>query len=756
MDRSLVIDARTRWAALAVALIAFVSLFVAADRAKAVVVKEGGNEYGVALVPAAREEGSTTSGYLQAAGVPIVTSTGSCADPAAGTEPDFLSAGSWPLSSPAQPICWHNGPVMHANETFTLAWEGQAPNTYWSSTKSYVQSFLSDVAATSGSLASPYADTTQYWDGASAQDRAANSSVFGGGCDDSGTAKCRFGSITGSGAGNPLPSSSDCPVNGDNIYGGAGGGGAFETIPNNLCLTASDVQHEVTSLVDNDGLIRYAKPGHTPLVTVLTPPGVVVCLDSAGTLCSVNGRLAPPPPTLSTAAATGNPPVGTIPAGTYHVEITYMTASGETMPSASSTVTTSGGDSTITVSSPEPRTGATGWYVYLANAAGSTFTRQGGLQTIGTDDTLNSIGNSGITPPSGAASFCSYHAEVTDPQSHQPVNYVVQPWTPFTSCDEPDVPPLPQNPTPVQLEKSAGQRLVSPLSQSEMATIVNPDLNGWFGLDGLEIDDQNSCQPLGNGLDTFTFGNSGGAPYFLQRESNNAAVVDSDPYTYNGCLPDDTLAPAFVVPSAINLGDTIDLDGSATASSLGVPNANYKWNFGEGSSGSGPSVEHTYAKAGNYTTTLTVSDRGGNQSTLSQVIQVLGASGLPGGPSPKQPTSGGLQVRMQLMPQSLKSALHFGIKVNVNSNETASGIATVSITRAFAKRLHIKVGHSPAVVIGRGTVSSIQKGTVTLHLHLARAIAKKLKHRKHVALTVRLALVASGGGRIAVDAAGRY
>ena len=735
--------------------VTFVISLVVAGGAQAVVVKESGNEYGVSLVPGARELGSTTAGYLGSAGVPIATSTGSCADPAASTEPDILSAGSWPLSAPAQPICWHGGPVMHANETFTLAWEGQAPNTYWSSTKSYLQSFLSDVAADSGSLDSPYADTTQYWDGSSVQHRAANSSVFGGGCDDNGTAKCRFGSITGSGPGNPLPTSSDCPVNGDNILGGAAGGGAAETIPNNLCLTASDVQHEVTSIVDNDGLIKYAKPGHAPLVTVLTPPGVVVCLDSAGTLCSVNGRLAPAPPTVTTAAALGNPPVGTVPAGTYHVEITYETTGGETMPSASSTITTTGADSTITVTSPASRTGVTGWYVYVADAGGSTFTRQGGLQTIGTDDQLNSTGNSGITPPSGAASFCSYHAEAIDPVSHQPVNYVVQPWTAFTSCDEPDVPPLPESPTPAQLEKSAGQRLASPLSQSEIATIVNPDLNGWFGLDGLEIDDQNSCQPRGAGLDTFTFGSSGEAPYFLQRESNNAAVVDSDPYTYNGCAPNDVLEPAFVVPSAINLGDTIDLDGSATASTLDIPNGDYKWNFGDGSGGTGPSVEHTYAKAGNYTTTLTVTDRGGNQASLGEVIQVLGASGLPG-PSIKPAGSGGLQVRMQLMPQGLKAVLRSGIAVRVSSNRAANGIASVSITRGTAKRAHIKAGHGRTVVIGKGTLTGVKDGTVNLRLHLRKDVVKRLRHLKHVTLTVRLALVSSGGGQIAIDAAGRY
>ena len=68
------------------------------------------------------------------------------------------------------------------------------------------------------------------------------------------------------------------------------------SIANNLCLTDSDVQHEVTSLIDNDGLIAHTQPGHTPLVTVLTPPGVVVCLDSTGNLCSSNALIAPPPP----------------------------------------------------------------------------------------------------------------------------------------------------------------------------------------------------------------------------------------------------------------------------------------------------------------------------------------------------------------------------------------------------------------------------------------------------------------------------
>ena len=94
-----------------------------------------------------------------------------------------------------------------------------------------------------------------------------------------------------------------------------------------------------------------------------------------------------------------------------------------------------------------------------------------------------------------------------------------------------------------------------------------------------------------------------------------------------------------------------------------------------------------------------------------------------------------------MLPQSLKSVLKNGIAVRVTSNKAANGIATVWITRTSAKKAHIKAGQGAAVRIGLGTVSSITNGTVTLRLHLSPAMAKKLAHLHHVAMTVRLALV---------------
>jgi hypothetical protein len=721
--------------------------------------------YGVSLVPGSRDD---TPDYLAFSGVPIVTSNVSCADPAAGTEPDILTAGSWPLGGLVSPICWHSGPVMHANETFALEWEGPTPNDYWSSTKSFVQTYLSDVAAASGALSNPYSVTTQYWDGPSAQDRASNTSAFGGGCDDDGAqSTCKFGSVTGSGPGHLIctPTGgqspcvrSDCPIGGNNDFGGSFGGGPY-TIDNNICLTDADIRNEVTSLVDSDQLIKYTQPGYTPLVVVLTPPGASVCLDSAGTLCSLNGRSAPPPPIVTPTSTGGH--IGT---GTYQVKITYVTSGGETMPSAATAVATTADTSTLTISSPPGGTGVTGWYAYITQPGGTTFTRQpasGPPTPIGTDLPLTAaLTTSGPQPPVAAGSFCSYHSWVTDPASGQPVSYVVQPWTAFTSCDEPDVPPVPSNPPPDVLEKAAGQRLVSPISQSQMAGIVNPLFTGWFGLDGLEIQDQNSCQPLNMQLDKFSIGSGS---YYIQREFNNTSVVDNDPYTYFGCLPNNVLTPTFTAPTAINLGDTLDLDGSATATSLDVPAGAYQWNFGDGTTGTGPSVEHTYLAGGTYGVTLTVTDRGGNKQTATVQVQVLGANGLPAPPpSPTTTTTGpsgstsSFNVTLRLLPQALRGVLHNGVFVRVSSNESADGVAQILISRRAARRAHIKMGRHAMIVVGTGTVSGIKSGSIQLTLRMRSALAKKLSHLGHVNLTVRLVLVGADGHHVTVDVAGHY
>ena len=362
------------------------------------------------------------------------------------------------------------------------------------------------------------------------------------------------------------------------------------------------------------------------------------------------------------------------------------------------------------------------------------------------------------------AQFCSYHSQVQ--LGNREATYVVQPWTAHLGqgigCDDSDAPNITLPADVTKVAQQVADKLVSPLSQSEIAAITDPGLDAWYGYDsaenGTEINDNGCAQLGGDGLDNVTLN---GTTYALQREFNNAGAMETDPNALP-CTPSVMLNPTFVVPGPVEPGDNLVFDGSVTASTLMIHNGDYSWNFGDGTTGTGPSVYHTYAKGGNYPVTLSVKDRGGNTATITQTVQVLGDNGQP---VPATPPSGGnggngssgsLTAHLQLLPQSLKSVLKYGIEVRVTSNKAANGIASVWISRAAAKRAHIQVGKSRYVRIGIGTVSSVKNGTVTLRLHLSKATAKKLAHVGHVTMTVRLALVASGNQRLAADAAGRY
>lgn len=112
-------------------------------------------------------------------------------------------------------------------------------------------------------------------------------------------------------------------------------------------------------------------------------------------------------PTLPGTPATTVQTGGTILAGVYTGSITYVNNQGETIASATFTITTIGTTSTITVTSPAAlgtnSQAATGWYAYLSQVGGSTLHRQqalGSPTAIGTNFTITAPPTStGSTPP---------------------------------------------------------------------------------------------------------------------------------------------------------------------------------------------------------------------------------------------------------------------------------------------------------------------------------------------------------------------
>ncbi|MBA2479264.1 MAG: PKD domain-containing protein [Planctomycetes bacterium] len=99
-----------------------------------------------------------------------------------------------------------------------------------------------------------------------------------------------------------------------------------------------------------------------------------------------------------------------------------------------------------------------------------------------------------------------------------------------------------------------------------------------------------------------------------QPPSNQSPVARATPQTFSGT------APATV--SFSGAGST-DADGTI---------ASYAWVFGDGTTGSGRTINHTYTNANTYTTTLTVTDNLGAMNAVSMTITVTAPA--PGNQAP--------------------------------------------------------------------------------------------------------------------------
>ena len=74
--------------------------------------------------------------------------------------------------------------------------------------------------------------------------------------------------------------------------------------------------------------------------------------------------------------------------------------------------------------------------------------------------------------------------------------------------------------------------------------------------------------------------------------------------------------------TTVCVGNTTTFTSTSTTNPSGQQISNYQWNFGDGQTGQGQNVTHTYQNAGNYQVTLTVSTGGHCTSQITQTVPV--------------------------------------------------------------------------------------------------------------------------------------
>jgi PKD repeat protein len=113
------------------------------------------------------------------------------------------------------------------------------------------------------------------------------------------------------------------------------------------------------------------------------------------------------------------------------------------------------------------------------------------------------------------------------------------------------------------------------------------------------------------------------ATYMLQPEMAGTQTSNTNTVAYFEALPNEAIQ---------NQNVTFDASGSYqysdTSTRARQPESalSYQWDFGDGTTGTGKTVQHPYAEIGLYTATLTVTGAGGSTDTMTIPITVIGSN----------------------------------------------------------------------------------------------------------------------------------
>ncbi len=365
--------------------------------------------------------------------------------------------------------------------------------------------------------------------------------------------------------------------------------------------------------------------------------------------------------------------------------------------------------------------------------------------------------------------------------------------------------------------------IVNQISVEQQNTVTDPLLDAWQ--DSQHNEDTDECRNFfgptaGGGVSasenagagTLYNQTLGGGNYYLNDAFNLAAL--KVPYPGVRCIPGIDLVPEFTTPITVNAGDLVGFDGmesditldagtkynSSVEEELTYPL--YTWDFGDGTptvtgyAPGGPTLNspsaytcnspwlepcaastfHSYQYGGTYKVTLTVTDVGGNTTSVSHEVTVDGSpppsppptgvggsasgssassagtsSGSTSGSSGSGHTSGGpaypgpVAVAAAIN-HSLPQALNRGVLVGYSVNEQVAGSFQVLLSGQTARKLGITgrtaqglpAGTPPSLVVGQAILVTTKGGHSAVRVKLSKQTAKRLRHVHSVSLMLRL------------------
>ena len=143
--------------------------------------------------------------------------------------------------------------------------------------------------------------------------------------------------------------------------------------------------------------------------------------------------------------------------------------------------------------------------------------------------------------------------------------------------------------------------------------------------------------------------------------------------------PPSNVAPAAAFTSGVS-GLTANVNGAGSTDSDGTI-ASYAWDFGDGGTGTSVTASHTYAAAGTYAVTLTVTDNGGAKGTVSHSVTVTAppAGGVLAQDTFTRTVNGGLGTAETGGPWTLS-----GTASNFAVNGSAATIASPAASNRYA------------------------------------------------------------------------